>query len=226
MRTALLGGTFDPIHYGHLYIAREASRILSLDQVRFLVSGIPPHKRQAPVSDARHRLAMAELALLGEKNFVVSDEELRRGGLSYTIDTLEKAARELGHENICFIAGSDVLRDIHSWKSSDRLLQEFCIFFVQRPGERVDIKNISLSPGLRKRIKKTGSKSKPEIIPGQSWLATLDSPGISSSALRDKIRDHEPGLAQFLPGNVLEYALEHGLYENRYGNTKKSQTDH
>ena len=222
MKTALLGGTFDPIHYGHLYIARETSRILRLDQVRFLVSGIPPHKRQVPISDSRHRLAMTELALLNEEKFLASDEELKRGGLSYTIDTLEKAAEELGHENICFIAGSDVLRDIHSWKSTDRLLEEFCMFFVQRPGEQVDVENISLSSKLRKRIHQIGTETIPEIKPGHSWLATLDSPGISSSALREKIRRHESNLARFLPGNVLEYALEHGLYENRYGNIKKS----
>lgn len=222
MKTALLGGTFDPIHYGHLYIAREASRILGLDQVRFLVSGMPPHKRQDPISDFHHRLAMTELALQNEKKFIVSDEERQRGGLSYTIDTLEKAAEELGHKNICFIAGSDVLRDIHSWKSTTRLLEEFCMFFVQRPGEQVEIESISLSPKLRKRIHQMSTETKPEIIPGRSWLATLDSPGISSSVLREKIRRHESDLVRFLPDNVLEYALEHGLYENRYGNIKKN----
>lgn len=216
MKTALLGGTFDPIHYGHLYIAREVSRILSLDQVRFLVSGSPPHKRQDPVSDPGHRLAMTSLAVLNEENFVVSDEELQRGGLSFTIETLERTAEELGRGNICFIAGSDVLRDIHTWKSTERLLEEFCMFFVQRPGEQVDLKNISLSPKLRRHIHKLDTKIVPEIVPGQSWLATLDSPGISSSVLREQIRRHESNLAQFLPGNVLEYAIEHGLYENRY----------
>jgi nicotinate-nucleotide adenylyltransferase len=216
MKTALLGGTFDPIHNGHLYIAREASRILSLDQVKFLVSGGPPHKQQDPVSDSRHRLAMTSLAVMNEEKFVVSDEELRRGGLSYTIDTLEKNAEELGHGNICFIAGSDVLRDIHTWKSTERLLEKFCIFFVQRPGEQVDLDNISLNPDLRRRIHKTDTEIVPEIVPGQSWLATLNSPGISSSVLREKISSHETNLARFLPGNVLEYAIEHGLYENRY----------
>ena len=216
MKTALLGGTFDPVHNGHLYIAREVSRILSLDQVRFLVSGIPPHKLQAPVSAPHHRLAMTSLAVLNEKRFVTSDEELQRGGLSYTIETLERAGSELGSENICFIAGSDVLRDIHTWKSTERLLEEFCMVFVQRPGEQVDLKNISLSPKLRSRIHKLDNRIVPEIVPGQSWLATLDSPGISSSILREKIRRQEPDLAQFLPGNVLEYAIEHGLYENRH----------
>ncbi|MCK5879883.1 MAG: hypothetical protein KAH24_08885, partial [Holophagae bacterium] len=164
----------------------------------------------------RHRLAMTSLAVMNEENFVVSDEELRRGGLSYTIDTLEKNAEELGHGNICFIAGSDVLRDIHTWKSTERLLEEFCIFFVQRPGKQVDLDNISLSPDLRRRIHKTDTEIVPEIVPGQSWLATLNSPGISSSVLREKISSHETNLARFLPGNVLEYAIKHGLYENRY----------
>ncbi|MFH1965640.1 MAG: nicotinate-nicotinamide nucleotide adenylyltransferase, partial [Acidobacteriota bacterium] len=161
-------------------------------------------------------LAMTSLAVLNEENFVVSGEELQRGGLSFTIETLERTAEELGRENICFIAGSDVLRDIHTWKSSDRLLEEFCMFFVQRPGEQVDLENISLSPKLIRRIHKLDTKIVPEIVPGQSWLATLNSPGISSSVLREQIRRHESNLAQFLPGNVLEYAIEHGLYENRY----------
>lgn len=222
MKAALLGGTFDPIHYGHLYIAREASRILGLDQVRFMVSGIPPHKREEPVSDARHRLAMTALALSDEKRFIASGAELARGGVSYTIDTLEEAAAELGNENICFIAGSDVLRDIHGWKSSERLLGEFCIFFIQRPGEKVDLDNISLEPELSRRVIRVDGKVKPEIRPGTSWLATLDPPDISSSDLRGRIRRREPGLSRFLPENVLEYALEHRLYERKHGNIKKS----
>lgn len=218
MKTALLGGTFDPIHYGHLYIAGEALRILSLDQVRFTVSGIPPHKTDDPITDACHRLAMTSMAVAASDEFVVSDSEIRRDGVSYTIDTLEEAARELGRENICFVAGSDVLRDIHMWKSSERLLTEFCIFFVQRPGEKVDTAKIALAPELSRRVKTIAPGSSPKIRPGTSWLATLEPPGISSSELRDRIRNRETGLERFLPADVLEYALDHHLYENRYGN--------
>ncbi len=219
MKTALLGGTFDPIHHGHLYIARETCRILSLDQVRFLVAGLHPLKNHVNLSEARHRLAMTSLAIHNENNFSVSDEELRREGTAFTIDTMDNAAAELGAENICFIAGSDILKEIHLWKDSARLLQEFCMFFVQRPGEEADLAGISLEPSLKSHIRILDSAARPEINPGVSWLATLDPPGISSSELREKISSHEPGLEQFLPGNVLEYIIENGLYENRYGNT-------
>jgi len=222
MKTALLGGTFDPIHFGHLYIAREASRILSLEQVRFLVAGIHPLKNHLEFSAARHRLAMTRLALENEKSFTVSDEELRRQGTAYTIDTMNYAARELGKENICFIAGSDILKEIHVWKDSSRLLEEYCLFFVQRPGDQVNPDQLGLKPEIRQRIRIVDENSSPRIQPGVSWLATLNSPGISSSELREKIRLREPDLEQFLPGNVLNYILENRLYERSYGNTKKS----
>jgi len=218
MKTALLGGTFDPVHYGHLYIARESLRILALDQVRFMVSGMPPHKTDDPITDASHRLAMTSMAVAGIEEFVVSDAEIRRGGISYTIDSLEEAAREVGRENICFIAGSDVLKDIHFWKATEKLLTEFCIFFVQRPGKTADLDNIDLAPELIRRVRPVDPGSNPKIEPGISWLATLDPPGTSSSRLRNKIREREPGLERFLPADVLEYALDHHLYEKRYGN--------
>jgi len=139
---------------------------------------------------------------------------------------MENVSRELGVENVCFIAGSDVLRDIHGWKSADRLLAEFCLLFVQRPGEEVNIRGNALAPSLRNRIRRIEAGTSPEIIPGCSWLVTLDPPGISSSELRERIGRREPGLTRFLPGDVLEYALENGLYESKYGNTEKSQTDH
>lgn len=218
MKAALLGGTFDPVHNGHLYIAGEAIRILGLDQVRFQVSGIPPHKLKAPVTDARHRLNMVSLAVAGESRFIASDAELRRGGVSYTIDSLDEAAQELGADNICFIAGSDVLRDIHEWKKSTRLLEEFSFLFIQRPGEKVDLGKISLAPDLRARVLRAGDQASPEIKPGTSWLVTLDPPRISSSELREMIAGRKPGLERLLPGNVLKYALENHLYESKYGN--------
>jgi len=134
-RVGIFGGSFDPIHNGHLDVARAALEQAALDQVIFVPARRQPHKRSAPGASAEHRLAMVELAIKGEPRFAASDCELSRAGRSFTIDTIREFRDEFGPgTDIFFIVGSDSVRELPAWKSVRRLA-ELCTFIVAaRPG--------------------------------------------------------------------------------------------
>ena len=135
MRIGLFGGTFDPIHWGHLRSAEEAREAFKLDRVLFIPTGNPPHKKRQPISAPRDRAGMVRRAIAGHDQFEVSEVELERSGKSYTIDTLRHfAAKSNGRDSYYFIIGLDAFSDIGSWKDF-RELFSLCDFIVtSRPG--------------------------------------------------------------------------------------------
>lgn len=135
MRIGILGGSFNPIHYGHLRLAEEAREALRLERVLFIPAGQRPHKVRHDVIDGRHRLAMVRLAIRGHAAFRASDIELRRPGHSYTVDTLEALHRRWGSRaQLFFLSGADTLQELRLWKDLDRVLA-LCTFIVAtRPG--------------------------------------------------------------------------------------------
>jgi nicotinate-nucleotide adenylyltransferase len=133
-RRGLLGGTFDPVHAGHLDVARAARAALALDVVELVPSNLPPHRRP-PQASPTDRLAMVELAVRGETGLVASDFEIAAGGPSYTSAMLDRlAARGVDLGSICFITGADAFRDIGSWKDYPALLDRCHFAAVSRPG--------------------------------------------------------------------------------------------
>lgn len=135
MRTGILGGTFDPIHLGHLLIAEESRVSLGLDQVLFVPAGRPWLKEGQPLTEACHRLKMVELAISSNPHFRVIRNEIERPGLSYTVDTLEELREELsGDAELFFILGLDAFESFHRWKDPDRILQLCRLAVVSRPG--------------------------------------------------------------------------------------------
>jgi nicotinate-nucleotide adenylyltransferase len=132
-RIGIFGGSFDPPHLGHLVIAEMARRSLKLDVVYFVPAYKPPHKEGRHPSTARDRLAMTRLSLYGNARLKVSDVELRRKGISYTVDTV-RAFRKLFPESQLFlIIGSDSLRQFHLWKSPRQILDEVSLIVYRRP---------------------------------------------------------------------------------------------
>lgn len=133
-RIGLLGGTFNPIHHGHLLIARDAMEQLRLDCVKFIPSATPPHKPLAGDVSALHRLRMVRLAIRGEKRFEVDDMEVRRGGMSYTVETVAELKRRDSSAEFYFIIGADSLQELHRWYKIEQLAR-LCTFAVAaRPG--------------------------------------------------------------------------------------------
>ncbi len=213
MKIGLLGGTFDPIHQGHLHIAGKAMQVLNLDQVHFLVARVPPHKRGERVTPEWHRFAMVALATLDQPRFQACGFELANNGPSYTIETLD-ALRRLHPENkYCFVAGGDSLKEIHLWRECGRLLREHCFVFMRRPGIEADLAGLEISESLRNRIQVVCEKEKPPIQPGKSYLVLTDPPPVSSTEVRKSlVAGMIPG-PEFVPPRVLAHIQKYRLYE-------------
>jgi nicotinate-nucleotide adenylyltransferase len=137
-RVGILGGTFDPIHYGHLVVAQQVCEALRLDRVLFIPAALPPHKLDEEIAPAADRAAMVELAIAANPAFAMSAIELQRAGPSYTVDTLaelvEEAARQRVARELYFILSSEALAGLGRWHEPERLLQLARLAVVQRPG--------------------------------------------------------------------------------------------
>jgi len=138
MRIGVLGGTFDPIHLGHLHIAYRAERLFGLSHVYFVVAAAPPHKAVEGVTPLNHRYAMVALATAGFPSFIPSLAELEPPASPFSVHTLRKLAHPRGGKRalVYFIAGEDSLRDVGNWRNSTELLSSYSFIFVARPGVR------------------------------------------------------------------------------------------
>ena len=181
-----MGGTFDPIHLGHLRAAENAREGLGLDEVRFLPAQVPPH-RAAPASSARDRYAMVALATALNPHFVADDLELRREGPSYTVDTIARLRDERPGDAVVLIVGSDTFPELPTWKDHDRLLQMCTIAVVTRPED-------GREEGARGQHR----------VPG---------PGLAVSATDIRRRVKEGLSIRYLvPETVADYIAKRGLY--------------
>lgn len=172
-RIGILGGTFNPIHTGHLLIAEGVKEELGLDYVLFIPCYLPPHKRPLNLAKARHRLAMVRLAIKGNPSFKVSTIEIKRKGKSYSINTLEELHRLYkGKAEFFFIIGSDSISGLKSWKCIDKLMKLCKLVAVARPGHHlkysgvrmIEIPTLSISSTDIRRLVKQG-KSIRYLVP-------------------------------------------------------------
>jgi nicotinate-nucleotide adenylyltransferase len=136
MKLGILGGSFNPVHHGHLVIAERAAEALALDRVLFIPTAVSPLKSRDGFAPARDRWAMLKLAIRGNPRFGASDLELRRGGVSYTVDTLRELRRRTRAE-LHVILGADAARLLPRWKSIEEVKRLAAFVFVSRPGHRV-----------------------------------------------------------------------------------------
>jgi nicotinate-nucleotide adenylyltransferase len=198
MRVGVLGGTFDPIHLGHLAAAKAAMECAHLDRVLFIPSAQPPHRgaAQAPAED---RLAMSKLAVDGDSDFEVSDVEVKRGGASYTVDTLDELHRTLPHDELFLILGWDAARLFRTWHEPDRVSALASMVIVDRGKSQppaAELQAMGLDP---KRL----------------TLCHVRTPEISGSELRRAIAAGE-SVADKVPYAVERYIAAHHLYgDNR-----------
>ncbi|CAG0972542.1 nicotinate-nucleotide adenylyltransferase [Methylophilaceae bacterium] len=208
----ILGGTFDPIHYGHLRMAEELADILSLDTVRFIPAATPPH-RQQPGTIAAHRAAMVGLAVAGNPRFIMDERELHRDGVSYTIDTIISLREELGKETaICLIMGSDAFVRLDTWHRWSELLDYCHLVLVQRPNMASLQENL---PVALQAVLQDHATPDPSTLRSSSagrisvqQIAALD---ISATAIReDLLNRHSP--RYLLPDSVIDYIHCHRLY--------------
>ncbi|MGH2615649.1 MAG: nicotinate-nucleotide adenylyltransferase [Thermomicrobiales bacterium] len=195
-RIGVLGGTFDPVHNGHLHIARELREALALDRVIWVPAGRPPHKAGQIVSSDRDRLQMLELALAGSPVDEISTIDIDRHGPSYTADTLELLNEQLAPGTLYFLMGEDSLRDLPTWHDPDRILRVAELAVAARPGVDADLETVAITiPTLHSRIHVVPTKEVP----------------YSSSDIRNRVQNGEP-ISALVPPAVARYIHEHGLY--------------
>lgn len=199
MRIGIFGGTFDPIHLGHLIVAESVRVQLGLGKIIFVPAGDPWLKSEREITNGERRYEMVQLAIESNPYFEISRMELDRPGPSYTVDTMYELKRTLGEEySLYFIAGPDALATFHRWKEPERLVRMCSIVAVKRPGvESIDLSAMeSRVPGVSRRIKE------------------IDVPliGISSTDIREKVKT---GLSirYLLPREVEDYISQHRLYK-------------
>ena len=195
----ILGGTFDPVHHGHLVIAEEAREALGLERVLLVPAATPPHKPERPVTPAAHRLAMVELAIADNPAFAVSRIELDRGGRSYTVDTLEalRVERGAGAAEPWFILSAEALAEFPTWRRPDRILELCRLAVVPRGGsEPLDAAWVAASfPGRESRVR---------FLPGPLLP-------ISGSVVRRRAAAGR-SVRYLVPDAVAGYIAEHRLY--------------
>ncbi len=193
MRHALLGGTFDPIHSGHIHAAKELAKVCQLDRVTLLPSALPPHKLNKTITVFKHRYKMASLAIKDEPLFQISDYENQTKGPSYTINTALHFKKLHPNDKLFFIMGNDMAGIFSTWKSWRKLLEIIEPLIVIRPGETQEI-DYALPIAIQKKLK--------------SYYHKINTLAISSTMIREDIYKH----TDMLNPTVIKYIKEQNLY--------------
>ena len=197
-RLGVFGGTFDPIHYGHLIAAAELRHALRIDRVLFVPAPRPPHKANEVVGSDSQRLAMVEIAIAGEPGFEVSRVEFDRSGPSYTVDTLAEIALTHPGASLHLFLGEDALRDLPTWREPVRILDLAHLAVATRPRSALDLNALVRAlPEASERV----------------TLVPTPSIGISATDLRSRVQQGRPVRFQ-TPDSVISFIRDHGLYRD------------
>lgn len=220
-KIGLFGGTFNPIHFGHLRSAAEIREAFGLDKIFFIPAAIPPHKKSEEVENAKARIEMIRLAIAGNSDFGVSDIELKRIGPSYTIDTINYFLSSLKNiSRLFFIIGSDAFLELDTWKSFKTLLSLISFIIMVRPDPALNNichKTAKISEFLALKISKYYSYSEegdyfkhPEMP--SVFIHNVTSLDISSTKIRQKVRSGR-SIRYLVPESVEKYIKSKGLYK-------------
>jgi nicotinate-nucleotide adenylyltransferase len=195
MRLGLFGGTFDPIHLGHLILAEQCREACRLDKVWFVVAGAPPHKLGDRTA-AIHRLEMVRIAIAGHSSFAVSEIETTRPGPHYSVETLGSVRRDCPSDDLFFLIGADSLADLPTWRDPGKIAELATIVVVNRPG-----------------LEEIEPATLPDFGPGAYPLMSVTIPpiGIASTELRRRLAEGRT-IRYMVPRAVEAYIDAHGLY--------------
>lgn len=201
-RIAVFGGSFDPIHNGHVTVAREAIRQDLADEVMFVPANQPPHKPDIKLISSKHRMAMLELIVSGNRGFSVTDVELQdEGDTSYTIDTLETLQRAFPDYDLVFIIGMDSLTQLHTWHRASELVHKFDFIVYPRPGY--------LMPSFSELSVNFGAKLATKL--GNS-VVDIEPIDIAATEIREMIGKKRSAV-DLLPQEIVDYIQDNKLYQ-------------
>lgn len=209
----ILGGTFDPIHYGHLRLAEEMLELAGLRQIRFVPTGTPAH-RDAPQVSAEQRSEMVRLAIADQPAFVLDEREVKRATTCYTVDTLRELRRELGEQQpLCLLMGGDAFLQLHTWHEWERLFDLAHIVVGYRPGFTIEERIINAPLPLREHYQKRLCAAVALSDQAHGGVAVLGIPKleISATVIRSRVAEQR-SIRYLLPGTVAEYIYQHHLY--------------
>lgn len=199
-RLGIFGGSFDPVHYGHLLLAESCREQAGLDQVWFVPAAVPPHKQTREISSAKDRIAMLELALAGHAQLGVSQVEVERGGVSYTVETLQRLTELYPHTALYFLMGADSLQDLPTWRMPHRICELATPLVVCRGGEP--------PPDYQLLAPLVSPERLDQIIAQRVEMPVI---GLSSSFLRRQVAAGR-SIRFCTPRAVEAYIAEHRLY--------------
>lgn len=220
MRIGLFGGTFNPIHLGHLKIIGEVRNAFSLDRVVLIPAAIPPHKPARDMARTEDRMTMVRLATAGCQGLAVSDVEIQREGISYSIDTVNHFQRTQSPETeLFFIVGVDAFMEFDTWKAHDELLERMSFIVMTRPDagrSDLDGQREALGVFLHDRLSNgyhydPAQKAFVHCRKQPLYILEVTPVDISSTLIRNRIRRGKP-IADLVPGSVHDYILQRGLY--------------
>lgn len=214
-RVGLFGGTFNPIHNGHLKVAEQVLNYFPLWRIFFIPSYLPPHKEGQDLAPAEHRLKMVELACRHDHRFQVCDIEARMPQPSYSIITLRKLKEIYPDDFFLFIVGVDAFLEIDTWKDFSRLFEECSFIVVRRPGFELELLKSKIAGlqenGLAVKIA-DWSDGQDKFLFGQVYVLDVATPDISSSEIRRRRRLGLP-IRDLVPEEVAEYIERYNLYK-------------
>ena len=224
-RIGVLGGTFNPVHNGHVHIARNIQELYALSEVHFVVATTPPHKSPEELISFTHRYAMVSLAVAGVSSFVPSLVELAPRASPFSIDTMEKIARRMGlNKNaLYFIAGGDSLLEVKSWQHSEKLLSAYNFIFVMRPGTRRIVPREALPPKVLSRVRDFTGLKRVQIrrrieaeagTENRIYILDIGAPDISATRIRNLV-SAQKSIHRLVPPPVREYIRKLHLYGGR-----------
>lgn len=210
---AVLGGTFDPVHYAHLRLAEELVEAFSLAEVRFVPAAVPPH-RGPPRASAAHRKRMVELAIAGNPRFKLDDRELKREGASYSFDTLTEMRAEIGERSLCLLMGADAFVALTTWYRWEEIFDLAHVVVARRPGYPLEQLAASLPGALKSHYlhRHVADARAARLEPGgRIFTHELTALDVSATALRELIA-RRGSLRYLLPDDVIAYIENHRLY--------------